>query len=242
MSQPKVLIPEIHQDVTNYTNALRAVGIDPFVVTIPSAQEKCPVQKQFLDWQSVRACDYDGLLLPGGCDICPDMYFEENHGCGKIIKEMDALQAGILKEFVRLRKPVLGVCRGLQIINVFFGGSLIQDLPDAPVHSGGRERRDTVHDCEAISGCWLSKLYGEHFTHNSNHHQAINRLGEGLVVDSRYPADQVIEAIHHESLPIYAVQWHPERMCLAHSRSDTVSGLEIFRFFHALCESHQDSV
>jgi tRNA A22 N-methylase len=61
------------------------------------------------------------------------------------------------------------------------------------------------------------------------------RLGDGLAIDSRCPLDGVIEAFHHTSLPIYAVQWHPERMCLAHERSDTVNGLDLFRFFCGIC-------
>ncbi len=236
MIQPKVLIPEVHQDVTNYKNALTAVGIRPFVVSITSIPTKSPTQENCLDWEEVSASDYDGLLLPGGCDICPDFYGEEDHGCKFVVKEMDTLQFRLLKDFVAAKKPVFGVCRGLQVINVFFGGTLIQDLPDASLHSSGsRVRGDLAHDCETAPGCWLSGLYGEHFVHNSNHHQAIDRLGDGLIVDSRFPQDQVIEAIHHKELPIYAVQWHPERMCLAHSRSDTVDGLKIFRFFHDLC-------
>ena len=131
---------------------------------------------------------------------------------------------------------MLGICRGLQLINVYFGGTLIQDLNTCVRHwKAPEETKDVVHRSRAEKGSWLARLYGESFPHNSAHHQAADLVGSGLVIDSRAERDHVVEALHHEALPVYFVQWHPERMCLAHERPDTVNGLEIFRFFREQC-------
>ena len=235
MKRPRVVIPEIYQNVDNYTKAMYAAGMDPVVVSVQSVQVVDSIQQEFMDYHEFSPASCDGLLLPGGGDINPESYGESNHGSMPVDEWVDDLQFRMLKDFVRCKKPILGICRGLQLINVWFGGSLIQDLEDASVHRSKPAAGDLVHDCRAEKGCWLAKLYGESFPHNSNHHQAVCRLGEGLTVDSRCPFDDVIEAFHHATLPIFAVQWHPERMCLAHERSDTVNGLEIFRFFCRVC-------
>ena len=125
---------------------------------------------------------------------------------------------------------MLGICRGLQIINVFFGGSLVQNVDDCAVH----ERLgtvDRVHETSVPHSSFLYSVYGaEKIAENSAHHQAIKRLGAGLK-PMQYCGDGLIEAVRHESLPIIALQWHPERMCLACARKDTVDGLCIFRYF-----------
>lgn len=231
MKRPKVLIPEIKQDVSNYTNAMYAAGMDPLVVSVQSFHLTHSFQREYIDYADVRAQSFDGLLLPGGGDINPEAYGEQNHGSIPVEKWIDRLQFSLLEDFLRLRRPVFGICRGLQLINVLLGGTLIQDLEDAPMHRCLPDRHDQVHACQAVAGSWLCGLYGESFFHNSSHHQAVHRLGEGLIVDSRCPFDGVVESLHHADLPVYAVQWHPERMCLAHERSDTVNGLKVFSFF-----------
>ena len=240
MRRPRVIIPEILQDVSNYTKAMYAAGIDPIVVSVSSVSEIRSVQQEFMDYREVRTDTLDGLLLPGGGDINPVSYCEENHGSFPVEMWVDELQFRMLRDFLQLEKPVFGICRGLQLINVWFGGSLIQNLEDAPLHVQYPGLKDTVHGCCCRKDSWLEELYGASFAHNSNHHQAIHTLGEGLVADSWCTDDHVIESVHHDTLPVYAVQWHPERMCLAHARSDTVNGLEIFRFFCRLCGGTPD--
>ena len=235
MNRPRVIIPEIYQDVSNYTKAMTAAGIEPLVVSVQAAQIMHTVQQEYMDYQDVYVPSFDGLLIPGGGDINPDEYGEINHGSSPVEKWVDELQFRMLEDFIRNKKPVFGICRGLQIINVRFGGSLIQNLDDAPVHNQDPGEPDRVHACITREGSWLRDLYGESFVHNSSHHQAVHRLGDDLVVDSWCSTDDVVESIHHTALPIYAVQWHPERMCLSHERSDTVNGLEIFRFFCRVC-------
>lgn len=240
MERPRIIVPEIYQDVTNYTKAMFAAGMEPVVVSVQSAQIMRTVQQEYMDYRDVRVSSFDGLLIPGGGDINPDEYGQINHGSHPVEKWVDELQFRMLEDILKAHKPVLGICRGLQMINVRFGGTLIQNLKDAPLHIPPRGERDRVHGCHAVKNSWLERLYGASFSHNSCHHQAVRRLGEGLVVDGRCPADGVVESLHHTSLPVYAVQWHPERMCLAHARPDTVDGLAVFRFFCEVCGGRPD--
>ena len=232
MRRPKVAIPEIGQDLTNYLAAAAAAGMEPVVVSVRSPEAE---QTGFVEIQRFREADCDGLLLPGGGDVNPARYGQINQGSFLISDALDELQLELLERFVRCEKPVFGICRGAQLINVFFGGTLIQHLPTAFRHARNAEEPDKVHGAEAEKGSWIAELYGTAFAHNSAHHQAVDRLGEGLAVSSRCAEDGVVEALRHRSLPVYGVQWHPERMCLAHRRDDTVDGLSVFRFFCDVC-------
>jgi putative glutamine amidotransferase len=150
--------------------------------------------------------------------------------------EADRQIIAVLDDFIRRGKPVLGICRGLQLINVYFGGTLIQHLPTSFRHFRPLDTPvDKRHGCRTRPGSWLEKIYGREFIHNSSHHQAVDRLAPGLVVDSVCPEDGVVEALHHETLPVYGVQWHPERMCLRFASQDMVNGLHVLRFFSGLC-------
>lgn len=182
----------------------------------------------------VDPAGFDGLLLPGGGDIDPARYGQANTASEGIEPALDQMQFGALDAFVKAKKPVLGVCRGHQLVNVYFGGTLIQHLERASAHSrcGGSE--DRVHDTAAVPGSAVFELYGERFAVNSSHHQGVDAVGKGLVITQR-AADGVIEGMAHERLPIITVQWHPERMCLAHARADTVDGIRIFECFLEMC-------
>lgn len=241
MKRPRVIIPEILQDVSNYTKALYAAGFDPVVVSIQSFHASNTFQQEYMDFLDVRSEFFDGLLLPGGGDINPEEFGEENHGSKPVDIRIDKLQFHMLESFIRNRKPILGICRGLQLINVWFGGSLIQDLESKELHQWSPVSGDQLHSCRTVKDCWLAKLYGDTFVHNSSHHQAIHVPGRGIVTDSWCPDDNVIEAIHHKSLPIYAVQWHPERLSLSYERNDAVNGLEVFRFFCKVCGGTPDT-
>ena len=178
--------------------------------------------------------DYDGLILCGGGDIDPKYYGEEVCGSYSIDPQRDEVEFALLKAFIDTGKPVLGICRGCQLINVFFGGSLYQHLPESGMHQS-REGVDSVHNVTATQGSILSGLYSTEFAVNSSHHQAVKDLGENLRATA-YWNDQYIEAIEHNLLPIFAVQWHPERMCFGKARIDTVCGDKIFKHFISMCE------
>jgi putative glutamine amidotransferase len=182
---------------------------------------------------------YDGLILCGGYDINPKHYDQENNGSRDIDDARDEAEIALLKAYVEAGKPVLGICRGLQLINVFFGGSLHQDIPTAEDHSSSVAGQDMVHKVQAEPDSIARKLYEPRFSVNSNHHQAIDYLGNDLKVTMISEEDGVIEGIEHEKLPIFAVQWHPERMCMDHKRSDTVDGLKVFEYFVELCRKGQ---
>ena len=232
----RIALPEIGQDIRNYVNWIRATGMDPIVIS--KQQEALPssIHREYRDYSQFDIDYYDGLVLPGGIDMNPARYGEENNGTEEYNDVLDEFQLDILGKFVEEKKPVFGICRGMQLINVYFGGSLIQHLATTPRHRmSDLTKPDIIHESFACPGSWLEQIYGPCFTHNSAHHQAVDRPGEHIVIDLYSAVDHVVEALHHEELPVYAVQWHPERMCLDNARDDTVEGLLMMNFFADLC-------
>lgn len=150
--------------------------------------------------------DCAALLLPGGEDIAPALYGQENAGSRDVNPERDRRETQSFQLFLELERPILGICRGAQLINALLGGTLHQDIPG---HSRV-EGEDRLHGSFTVDPLLIS-LYGERIPVNSSHHQAIDRLGEGLRI-VQWADDGTVEAIRHESLPIFAVQWHPERL------------------------------
>jgi len=177
---------------------------------------------------------YDGLVLCGGNDIDPQYYNEPVAGSVDIDQERDMLEFALLKAYVEAGKPVMGICRGYQLINVFFGGSMHQHIPESPIHTNGTDHYCT-HSVTAESDSIVGRLYGSEFPVNSAHHQAIKTLGAGLRATAFWQ-EQYIEAFEHTSLPVFGVQWHPEKMCFALRREDTVDGAPIFEHFLQLCK------
>ena len=164
------------------------------------------------------------LLLPGGGDLEPWRYGQENVACRNLEPERDALELELLSHFTARGKPVLGICRGMQTINVFFGGDLVQDWPG---HSAvdGVDRLHSVRNAPSF----LRELYGARCVVNSCHHQIAGHLGTGLNA-LQWAEDGVVEAFCHQTLPVWGIQWHPER--LAEDRcTGTVDGLALYRFF-----------
>lgn len=160
----------------------------------------------FGDASAGQGRKWDALLLPGGGDLEPWRYGQENTASRGLEPERDEAELRLLQEFTALGKPVLGVCRGLQTINVFFGGTLAQDVPG----HGAWEEGDRLHGVRTAPSP-LRPLWGERMTVNSAHHQAADRLGSGLRA-VQWTGDGVVEALCHERLPVWAVQWHPERL------------------------------
>lgn len=155
----------------------------------------------------------DALIFSGGEDLDPRLYGQApGMHIGAIDPKRDSAELALFRAAVRKGIPVLGICRGHQLINVARGGSLIQHL-----HIGTGEshasfaypRAHRVHEVEFVEGSIAANLYGASTTVNSFHHQAVDRLGDGVLVTGRAP-DGVIESIQITELGIVGVQWHPE--------------------------------
>ncbi len=159
----------------------------------------------------------DGLVLHGGADIWPGSYGEQAlrpEWQGDRLR--DEYDIALVRAFVAAGKPVFGICRGLQLINVAHGGTLYQDIvtqkPGARVHRDAEAYDLHFHDVEIVPGTHLARLLGErrHRT-NSVHHQGIKDLAPGFAVEAVSPDDGVVEAIRHRGAAwIAAVQWRPE--------------------------------
>jgi putative glutamine amidotransferase len=170
---------------------------------------------------NIRVGDYarvlDGLVLQGGADVSPLTYGEEpldSEWAGDRLR--DVYEIELLHEFVEAGKPVLGICRGAQLINVAFGGTLYQDigtqLPDARAHVTAAYEKN-LHEMRIEPDSGLARLYPgvERTRVNSIHHQSIKALGRHLKVEARSEPDGVIEAVRGTGKGyVFAVQWHPE--------------------------------
>lgn len=176
---------------------------------------------------------YDALVLCGGNDIDPKYYNEPINGSVEIDEPRDTLEFKLLKAYLDAGKPVFGICRGFQLLNIYFGGSMIQHLPDAEIHTCGQDHY-LAHNVTAKEGSVLHRLYGKEFPVNSAHHQAVKELGKDLI-PTAYWQDTYVEAFEHKTLPVLGVQWHPERMCFTQEREDTVNGAPLIEYFVKLC-------
>lgn len=175
-----------------------------------------------------EAAGCDGLLLPGGGDMEPWRYGQTNSASRGLEPERDAAELDLLEHFTAEGKPVLGICRGLQTINVFFGGTLVQDLPGHNALT-----RDRLHAVDTAVGTF-GRLWGERTIVNSAHHQAVDRLGTGLQ-SVQWAPDGTVEALLHSKLPVWAVQWHPERLTGPMAIQGAADGGRLLEAFLGLC-------
>ena len=192
---------------------MRAGAVVVMIPTVEQTDELGP-------WD-VRTSDYvsllDGLVLQGGADIDPRIYGDDpTDVLGPTDAIRDRFELELLHAFADAGKPVLGVCRGMQLINVAYGGSLYQDLEHAKVVEIGHRKLDLydeyTHEIELVKDGWFSTIYEGAIKArvNSIHHQGIKRLGEGLSIEA-LSTDGIIEAIRRPDMPfVVGVQWHPE--------------------------------
>ena len=185
-------------------------------VMIPTVEHSSDISR----WE-VATEDYvevlDGLILQGGADIDPTVYGEApTDVIGPIDAVRDQFELELLRGFAAAGKPVLGVCRGMQLINVAYGGTLYQDLEAAGASKFQHRVPDLydehAHEVNFVAGSWLQSVYqgAREARVTSIHHQGVRVLGKDLVVDATSP-DGVIEAVRHCEHPfIVGVQWHPE--------------------------------
>lgn len=178
----------------------------------------------------------DGLVLHGGSDVWPGSYGETPlKDAWKGDRNRDEYEIALVRAFVAAGKPVFGICRGLQLINVAFGGTLYQDIatqrPQARTHRDAAVYDLNFHPVELVSGTRLAALLpgANQHTINSVHHQGVKDLAQDFVVEARSPDDGIIEAIRYTAGPwVAAVQWHPEFHRQEHGTLDDAPVLQDF--------------
>ena len=216
MKAPKILL-SAKNSMEVYVEAVELAGGI-------AVAEYCPVYAE----------EYDGLILCGGVDIQPERYGQPVNGSVNMDEARDEAEWKLIDAFLQAGKPIFGICRGCQVLNVYFGGTLHQDIPTKAQHRLDPKLPYLIHNVVA-SDPLLEGLYGAEFVINSCHHQAVDKLGKGLRITARCPEDDVVEAFTHESLPVFAVQWHPEKLSGNWLRQDAVNGIGLFEHFIRLC-------
>ena len=192
----------------SYARAIEATGALPLLLPYVKSKE--------LIGHFVSLCD--GFLFTGGQDISPAIYGEETkETCGEISSFRDELELELFSQVYKTKKPILAICRGMQLINAALGGSLYQDIPTETnatiAHKQNEGKFEFSHDIVIEKSSPLfSLIKNERMKGNSFHHQAVKTLGEGLAVMAKAD-DKIIEGYYHTSHPyLRAYQWHPERI------------------------------
>lgn len=216
-------------------------------VMIPAVESASLVQRSDVSLHAYAEA-LDGLLLQGGTDVAPHAYGEEPlrpEWAGDSVRDLYEME--LIEAFVTASKPVLGICRGCQLINVAFGGTLYQDiatqLPRAIRHVDTNLYDRRLHDVDILAGSRLSELYpGVNFaTINSIHHQAVKDLGSDLVVEARAVPDGIVEAIRWQGpCHVFGMQWHPEFMAQGWVHDEQLDGDPILKDFIAAVRTRKE--
>lgn len=231
---PVIAIPQMGNDLfrkymkSKYVQSLERVGAQVSWIELDDIEKAIE-----------ETLDCDGLLLPGGADIDPKLYGQTASGkCGKPNEIRDNTEPKILEAFLKTNKPVFGICRGVQLLNVYFGGTMLQDIKEQQEynHSDFLKRAKSAHPVDIVKGSKLYDILGTETAQvNSLHHQAIDKVGEGLTVTAK-SADGFIEALELEGHPFcVAVQWHPE-----HMSKKSEEQRKLFSAFVAACNSKKN--
>ncbi|MBM6931288.1 type 1 glutamine amidotransferase [[Clostridium] spiroforme] len=155
----------------------------------------------------------DGLLLTGGLDIDASYFDEENLPVNQLeLPEVDQMDIELIKLFHQQKKPIIGICRGHQLINIAFGGTLYQDIPaqyHTSIQHSQKINQQYCHSVSIMPNSSMAQFFPKQITVNSFHHQAIKKLAKGFQVMA-YSEDGLIEAMENDR--IMSVQWHPEKI------------------------------
>ncbi|MEA5026045.1 putative glutamine amidotransferase [bioreactor metagenome] len=186
---------------------------------------------------------FDGLIVTGGEDVDARFFNEPMHPLAVAAPlAIDETDLALIKAFLIANKPILGICRGIQVLNVAMGGSLIQDInsynPQVPADRHQQGRREPVlenykaaHQAAFTKGSVMAEIYGLSYGVNSFHHQAIKDVADKLQVTGISTDDGIIEAVEFNQ-QVIGVQWHPERMI-----SDP-KHLQLFKYFISQCRTN----
>lgn len=206
------------EKITNYEKYLKRIPDSKVIVLL----------EQNVD--ELEHCD--GLVLTGGVDVAPELYGNWADETVHVNSERDGSEFKLIDMALKRGIPILGICRGLQILNVYFGGTLIIDLEKfhGRNHTAISDEEDRLHQIKLAEGSGLMNFIKQQDgTVNSSHHQAADRIGNGLKVVARAD-DGTVEAIEsNDSHGIVAVQWHPERISFENPFSKGV--LDLFGFY-----------
>lgn len=203
--------PTVHK---NYQAALEKAGCSAVIFPDLSYVEK-------------HSDDFDGLLLPGGGDVFSSLtdYTDTRAALSDDLR-LTLEQLSALDLFYKMNKPIFGICKGMQLINLYFHGT-IKEVSNRKLHQ--HPKKDIFHPADNLPGNFLHALFGPHMLVNSCHHQCVDLIGQNMQAIQNAP-DGTIEALSHLSDPVFGTQWHPERM-------PEISGqntLLLFRYFVSL--------
>jgi len=197
---------------TDRDNYIEAISMGGGIPVMPQDDEELAklLKEGLVEYAEILAERYDGLVLTGGGDVDSRFFGQEHHpASGQSDEILDIAELALARAFIKANKPVLGICRGMQIVNIAMGGDLIQDIPDLLGLDPKMHQDDkTRHPIEINPGTWLYDLFGPIVDVNSTHHQCVDRLAQGFTVVAE--AGPVIEAMIMGN--ILCVQFHPERM------------------------------
>lgn len=231
--KPKIgLLAEVQEEgytgmKNSYATAIEAAGGIPFLLPYSKNEQTLTDYAQTMD----------GFVFTGGADIDPKYFGEEKKpSCGQIFPLRDEFEMRMFERVLKTKKPILGICRGMQVINVFLGGTLYQDIETE--YETDLTHRQTApvtapwHDILITEETKLSALIGKsRMAGNSFHHQAVKALAKGLTCTAT-AKDGIIEAYSHDTYPyLRAYQWHPERLYLSDA-----DNLSLFTEFIEACK------
>jgi putative glutamine amidotransferase len=217
--------PGVHAMREDYVRSIEAAHAVPVVLPAVRPEHAATIVDRI-----------DGLLLSGGVDVDPQLYGRAPHPkLGRVNRRRDEFELALVRETLRRDLPILAICRGQQVLNVALGGTLVQDIPSewrgGTEHDAAGERWSRVHGVELTAETKLRSILGrERLSVNSFHHQAVERVAEGLTVSARCPEDGLVEGLEAPGARfVVAVQWHPESFW---NRPDS---------FHSLFEAHVEA-
>jgi len=190
----------------DYLNAIWRAGAIPVLLPIDENPDRALEMLEMVD----------GLLISGGNDVSPEMYGSKENKCGTLDRSRDAMEKYLLEKALEKDMPVLGICRGVQLMNAALGGTLHQDLPSEgyPNHTIVEFDRNVVtHTVEVKESTLLAEILGSgELGVNSFHHQAVDKLADGLEA-AAVSKEGIVESVYMPGRKfVLAVQWHPEMM------------------------------